>query len=41
MEKLIDQFNANEAKKFVADWKSAYDNAVKAGENTDDYIPPP
>jgi hypothetical protein len=41
MEKLIDQFNANEGKKFVADWKSAYDNAVKAGENTDDYIPPP
>jgi hypothetical protein len=41
MEKLIDQFNANEGKKFVADWKSAYDNAVKAGENTDDYNPPP
>ena len=41
MQELIDQFNANEGKKFVADWKSAYDNAVKAGENTDDYIPPP
>jgi hypothetical protein len=41
MEKLIDQFNANEAKNLVADWKSAYDNAVKAGEKTDDYIPPP
>jgi hypothetical protein len=41
MQELIDQFNGNEGKKFVADWKSAYDNAVKAGENTDDYIPPP
>jgi hypothetical protein len=41
MEKLIDQFNANEGKNLVADWKSAYDNAVKAGEKTDDYIPSP
>jgi hypothetical protein len=41
MEKLIDQFNSNEGKNLVADWKSAYHNAVKAGENTDDYIPPP
>jgi hypothetical protein len=41
MEKLIDQFNSNEGKNLVADWKSAYDNAVKAGEKTDDYIPPP
>src|SRR4029077_15096120 len=41
MEKLIDQFNANEGKNLVADWKSAYDNAVKLGEKTDDYISPP
>ena len=41
MEKLIDQFNSNEGKNLVADWKSAYDSAVKAGEKTDDYIPPP
>jgi hypothetical protein len=41
MEKLIDQFNANEGKNLVADWKSAYDNAVKSGEKTDDYISPP
>ena len=41
MEKLIDQFNANEGKNLVADWKSAYNNAVKSGEKTDDYISPP
>ena len=41
MEKLIDQFNANEGKNLVANWKSAYDNAVKADEKTDDHILPP
>jgi len=41
MEKLIDQFNANEGKNLVADWKSAYGNVVKTGEMTDDYISPP
>ena len=40
MEKLINQFNANEGRSLVTDWKSAYDSAVKAGENTDDYILP-
>jgi hypothetical protein len=41
MEKLIDQFNANEGKNLVADWKSAYGNVVKVSETTDDYISPP
>ena len=41
MEKRIDQFNANEGKNLVADWKSAYGSVVKAGETTDDYISPP
>jgi len=40
MEKLINQFNTDDGKNLVADWKSAYTNAVKAGEKTDDYIPP-
>ena len=40
MERLINQFNANEGRNLVTGWKSAYENAVKAGENTDDYILP-
>jgi hypothetical protein len=41
MERLIDQFNANEGKNLVANWKSAYGNVVKVGETTDDCISPP
>jgi len=42
MKKLIDQFDATEGKEQVNDWKSAYDNAVKAGEKVgNNLIPPP